>query len=151
MKPGTALPLGSPRRARGFTLLEAIVALTLISSAGLALFSWVNSNMTTLSRVEDASQRAVATTNALEFMQTVNPMQTPQGEARLGAYRIRWQAEPLTDTFDGANFPYGVSLYQFSLYNTRIELAGEAGAQDIVFELKQVGYRRVRDMAIAPL
>lgn len=151
MMPIAASLPGSPRRTRGFTLLEAIVALTLISSAGLALFAWVNSNIATLSRVEDASQRAAATRNAIEFMQTVNPMLTPQGEVQLGAYRIRWQAQPLTDTVDGANFPYGVSLYQFSLYNTRIELAGETGAPDVAFELKQVGYRRVRDMAIAPL
>ena len=150
MTPAAGWRSASPRLPQGFTLLEAIVALTLISSAGMALFAWVNSNIATLNRVEEASQTAAATRNAIQFMHAVNPMRTPQGEVRLGAYRIRWRAEPLTAVVDGANFPYGVSLYQFSLYNTRVELAGEAGARDVSFELKQLGYQRVRDMAVLP-
>lgn len=136
---------------RGFTLLEAIVALTLISSAGMALFAWVNSNIATLSRVEQSSQRVAATRNALQFMQTVNPMLAPSGEETLGEYRIRWQAEPVTDTVDGANFPYGISLYQFALYDTRIEVRGAPQKPDFTLELRQVGYKRVRDMVFSPL
>lgn len=149
------MPAHTPHAAassgqRGFTLLEAIVALALISSAGMALFAWINSNIATLSRVEESSQRAAATRNTLQFMQTVNPMLASSGEATLGEYRIRWQAEPITDTVDGANFPYGVSLYQFVLYNTRIEVQGAPQKPDFTLELKQVGYKRVRAMVLSP-
>jgi general secretion pathway protein I len=135
---------------RGFTLLEAIVALALISTAGMALFAWVNSSIATLSRVEESSQRVAATRNTLQFMQTVNPMLAPSGEETLGDYRIRWQAEPIADTVDGANFPYGTSLYQFALYNTRIEVRGAPQKPDFTLDVKQVGYKRVRAMVLSP-
>ncbi|MEE4236490.1 MAG: type II secretion system protein [Anderseniella sp.] len=135
---------------RGFTLLEAIVALALISSVGMALFSWINSSISTLGRVEESIQRATATRNTLQFMQTVNPMETPSGEETLGEYRIRWNAEPITERVDGASFPYGISLYQFTLYNTRIEVLGAPRRPDFTVEVKQVGYRRVRAMVFAP-
>ncbi|MFN7475909.1 MAG: prepilin-type N-terminal cleavage/methylation domain-containing protein [Burkholderiales bacterium] len=36
----------------GFTLLEAIVALVLLTTAGLALFSWINNGFDSLQRIE---------------------------------------------------------------------------------------------------
>lgn len=150
MMPAHAPHAAAPSRQRGFTLLEAIVALALISSAGMALFAWINSNISALSRVEESSQRAAATRNTLQFMQTVNPMLAPSGEATLGEYRIRWQAEPITDAVDGANFPYGISLYQFALYDTRIEVQGAPQQPGFTLELRQVGYKRVRAMVLSP-
>ena len=79
-------------RQKGFTLLEAIVALVLIGSAGMALFSWINGNYISLSRIRDVNARSEATVNVLEYMDRVNPMLTPDGVAPLGAYSIRWRS-----------------------------------------------------------
>ncbi len=43
----------SQNRQHGFTLIEAIVALVLIATAGMALFSWINSNIITLNRIQE--------------------------------------------------------------------------------------------------
>jgi general secretion pathway protein I len=135
----------APKAARGFTLLEAIVALTLVAGVGLALFGWVNTARITLLRVQDASARQEATSGALEFLKLVNPMLQPNGETQLGRVRLTWRAEPLTPVQQGQGFPQGSSLYALALYRTRVTLDREGEPGWHQFEVKQVGYRRVVD------
>jgi len=73
-------------KQRGFSLLEAIVAMVIISGAGYALFGWVNSNIMTLNSIRDANARSEATQNILEYMSSVNPMLKPSRCATLGPY-----------------------------------------------------------------
>ena len=44
------------RQQRGFSLLEAVVSIVLISTTGLALFSWINSNLISLGRVQETNE-----------------------------------------------------------------------------------------------
>ena len=136
------------RTERGFTLLEAMVALTLIAGAGMALFTWINTSLQSLARVQDVNARAEATVNALEYMASVNPMITPEGAADLGVYRLAWKAAPVTAIQDGWNYPQGLSLYQLALYETRVSVTKAAGDW-FDFSLRQVGYKKVR-AAIRP-
>lgn len=124
---------------RGFTLLEAIVALVLISTTGLALFSWINSNIAALNRIHDTNTKSEATVNILEYMYVINPMLKPEGTASFGLYRIKWRSQPTTSLVDPAS-----SYYQFALYNTRIEVEDKGGQAWFQLALRQVGYKKVR-------
>ena len=132
---------------QGFSLIEAIVALVLISTTGMALFAWVNTNLITLSRIQAIDAENEATQNVLEYMNSVNPMLTPEGQADLGAYRLNWRSEASTDLRDGANYPFGVSLYQLALYQTKIAVSRSNGEPWFNLELQQVGYKKVRELA----
>lgn len=136
------------RKQRGFTLLEAIVALVLIGSAGMALFGWLNNTLISLSRIRDANAIAEAKLNVLEFMNTVNPMLKPEGEVGLGIYKARWKAEATTAIQDNVGYPRGVGLYQLALYRTSIKVTRDDGAPWFEFDLKQVGYKRVREVRL---
>ena len=81
-----------PVRQRGFSLLEAIVAMVLISAMGGALFAWINTELQALERTQDANTRAEAMVNAVEFMEAVNPMLTPQGKAAFAGLELAWDA-----------------------------------------------------------
>ncbi len=122
---------------RGFTLLEAIVALILIASTGIALLNWINTNLMTLHRVQQVQQRHEATRNALAFMETINPLEKPQGEETVGIYTFRWEAQAVELPKDGKG------LYQIGLYDTEIEVSldDELLAR---FTLRQVGFKQVR-------
>ena len=132
------------RAQLGFTLIEAIVALVLIASTGMALFGWINSKLITLNRVQEANAQSAATASALDYMSTVNPMLSPQGEATLGAYRLSWRASTSTDPRDGAGYPYGISQYQLALFDTEINIQKADGQPWFGFTLQQVGYQQVR-------
>lgn len=143
--------MGSSRtRQTGFTLLEAIVALVLISGAGLALFSWINGSIMTLTRIHDVNARSEATINILEYMDRVNPMLAPEGGASLGAYAIKWRSQATTNVTEGVNYPQGQSLYQMALYNTAVSVSAAGGQAWFELKLQQVGYKRVRSNTTGP-
>jgi general secretion pathway protein I len=134
-----------PDRQRGFSLLEAIVALTLMSSVGLALFAWANSTRLSLLRVQDASERQEATLNAVEFMKLVNPMLEPTGSTSLGRVRLNWTSEAVTPATEGMGFPNGASLYALAVYRVTVTLDRDEQTGWHRFDFKHVGYRRIRE------
>lgn len=137
-------------RQRGFSLLEAMVAMVLISGAGYALFGWINSNIMALHRIHESNARAEATQNILEYMDSVNPMLKPEGGANLGQHRIRWEAKPITLVQDGSAYPMGTSLYQLALYDTLVEVKTIDQNTGFDFHLRQVGYKKVRVLSLEP-
>ncbi len=136
----------APRRpVQGFSLLEAMVALVILASSGWALFSWVNASIVSLRRVEDANARSAATSNAVEYMQSVNPMLRPQGQMDMGSYRISWAATPLMSPLPGTDFQRGRSNYDLALYDTTVRaFQGDADKPWFEFRLRQVGFKEVR-------
>lgn len=136
------------RRQGGFSLLEAIVAMVLISTLGLAVFDWVNTGLRSLQRIEVSEARARAILNTVEYLEALNPMDRPEGEVDFGGYRMRWKAKAVTDLRDGANYPQGVSLYRLALYQTTVQVFQPDGVAWFEFELKQVGYYKARDLKL---
>ncbi len=132
-------------RQRGFTLLEAVVAMVLISGAGAALYGWINTELGSVARLQQSNARAEAMVNVLELMHTVNPMLTPEGTVSFAAYRLSWKATEVTPVQDGVSYPTGISLYQLALYDTLVRVINPDGTAWFDFTLRQVGYKRVRD------
>jgi general secretion pathway protein I len=135
---------------RGFSLLEAVVAMVLISGAGYALFGWINSSIMALSRIQESNARSAATQNILEYIDSINPMLKPEGDALLGSYKIRWKAEPISLVQDGSAYPRGSSLYQLALYDTLIKVETDDQKLWFDFRLRQVGYKKVRVLSLEP-
>ncbi len=104
----------------GFSLLEAIVAMVLISVAGLALFSWINTSFIGLNRIQESNARAAAETNALQYLQTINPMERPNGTTTLGKLKLEWKARPMGEPSpnildSGSPGPFTVALYEIEV------------------------------------
>lgn len=76
----------------GFSLLEVLIALVLISMLGTTLFSWLNSNLININRVKQVNKQILHKDLLFEYAQLINPMQTPQGEESMGIYQIHWQS-----------------------------------------------------------
>ena len=132
------------RQQTGFTLIEAVVALVLMAVLGMTLFSWVNTNLIALGRIDELNQRNAATLNITHYMQSVNPMQRPEGKANFGQYEISWKAEPIVQPRDGTGYPRGISLYSLGLYQTRVVVSKLDQPNWFELQLKLVGYTQVR-------
>jgi general secretion pathway protein I len=127
----------------GFGLLEAIVAMTLIAGIGMSLFSWINSNMIALQRVEAARVRNIAIENSIEYMQSINPMLRPEGKIKLGNLDLNWHSEPKSDAMDIKDF----GLYKVALYNVTVSGSDSANPNWFSFKMVLVAYKKVRNNA----
>lgn len=131
------------RKQTGFTLLEAIVALVLIATIGMALFSWLNSSFISLQRVIAQQDRQMAIRNALGFMENLNPMAQPQGNIELEEHRLTWSAHLIEPIKDGQNITGEIGFYQVGLYVVEVTLHHQNQLL-ATLSLRQVGYKQVR-------
>lgn len=135
------------RAQRGFSLLEAIVALAILASAGMVLFASMNQSVQMVQRAEASREADSALRNALAWMETVNPAQTPQGEQVLGEVTLRWDSELVEPARDAMTGYLQAGLYQVGLYRMRLELSRD-GERMAEIDLRRVGWLQVREPAV---
>jgi Tfp pilus assembly protein PilV len=125
----------------GFALLEGLVAIALLAGTMVAIFALVGNILDSASRVGRSNASVQITKNAIETMTTVNPMLQESGKIDLGPYAVAWTSAAITPIIDRAG-----SLYQIGLYNTAVRVEEQPGSVLANFTLRQIGYRRVRDL-----
>lgn len=132
-----------PSRVAGFSLLEAIVALAILASAGMALFAAMAQSVKMVQRAEAARERESAQRNAIAWLQTINPARDPDGRVQLGDVLVRWSARPVEPPRDSMAGYLQAGLYQVGLYRVHLQLErdGEPLAE---MEVRRVGYKQVR-------
>ena len=139
-------PRTSDRRSNsdqeGFALLEGLVAIALLAGTMVAIFALVGNILDSASRVGRSNASVQITMNAIETMTAVNPMVQGSGKIDLGPYAVTWTSAAITPIIDRAG-----SLYQIGLYNMEVRVEDQPGSALANFTLRQIGYRRVRDLA----
>lgn len=131
----------------GFSLLEAIVALTILATAGLALFAAMNQSVQMAQRVETARVADSAVRNAMAWMETVNPSLTPEGEQRFGDVSLRWRSELLEPARDAMTGHLQAGLFEVGLYQVTLELSLDDRPLTTA-QMRRVGYRQVREPSV---
>lgn len=127
-------------RLRGFGLLEALVALTILAASGAALFSWLGQNLQTAARLKQRQAEVEQLLQAQSMVAEVNPFLQPTGERRAGPLALSWRAElisPLrvsqpTEAMESARWRVG-------LYRLKVQASNADGSVRNDFELLQPG------------
>lgn len=122
----------APCGESGFTLVEVIVALVILSTSGLMLFAWLNQNLETARRVQEAQQRAQLQLEGMSWLAGINPHAEPEGERVQGGLRLSWKATPVEPPrpeydFGGSLFP----RWQVGLYRVEASLHRDDPALDV--------------------
>ncbi len=109
------------RRAHGFGLLEAVVALALLAGTGLALFSWIEQSLQSATRLRTAELEARLLRTAQALMESVNPSEQAQGEILVSGLIVRWTGDlveaprPNFTSAIGGPGPWLVGLYRLQV------------------------------------
>ncbi len=125
---------------QGFSLLEAIVAMVLISLTGMAVFQWLNQSLANLTVLERQQSSTLITQNALAYIKTVNPMQTPKGSVQLGNTQLEWTSELLEPITTGVTQKSTLTHYSFGLYLLQVNVI-QNNHPPYQFSVRQVGYK----------
>lgn len=133
---------------RGFGLLEALVALVLLSSIGFTLLAWVQQNLDTMHRMRGFYAEQEARKLVIEWLHSLNPMERPTGETTIGeTIRLEWKAEPQGNVIQQMGYPRGVGLYDVRLYKISVSVYRREEAQPWFSEnVSGIGFRQARTM-----
>jgi general secretion pathway protein I len=128
----------------GFSLLEAIIAIAILAGALIPIYAAISTSLQGAQRLGDINLGSEIGLNALEALDVVNPMATPEGEIDFGLYRMKWLAKPLAPAIDQAGYPRGIGLYQIGFFEMSVDLIGRDGTIINAFQVRKVGWKLIR-------
>jgi len=140
----------SAARQQGFSLLEAIVALTIMSTCLLALYAWLSTSTLSLNR---ASAHALALQDARAakaLIDTINPLLTPEGARELPPLLIRWNATPVSERRFGMTVSGTANQFDFMLYEITVEVLRDAQLVH-TFAVRKTGWEVARPIPLDEL
>ena len=129
------------RPEAGFTLLETIVALVILSAGLMAFYSFLVTMFQAADRLQAASIAYDRQANALELSQTINPMASPQGTFDAGTYHIAWTSERIRDERQSSRYRIGAGIFRVALYRMTFRFPDSRSVPPV--EIAKLGYRRV--------
>ena len=133
------------RRPReGFSLIEALVALTIAAMTLTAIFELQQQMIRGQRRAADAMEQVAAQENALALTRDLNPIEEPQGVIQLPeGDTIRWSSEPNTEMRTNAGFPTGDGMFQVQLFTVTVEIERRNGRSPAPLVFDRIGWRRM--------
>jgi prepilin-type N-terminal cleavage/methylation domain-containing protein len=127
----------SPRHA-GFTLIETIVALAILSAGLIGFYQLLTTILNSANRVQVAAIAYDRQTNALELVEAVNPMEIPEGTFDTGHYHIHWTSKLIGDVRQGSRYPSGPGPFKIGLYRVTLSFPDDEDVSSI--DVTRLGY-----------
>ena len=136
-------PTEFTKTTSGFSLFEAIVAVTLLGIALVPILTLLSQSATQLTLASDANARSFARLATLEFMEAVNPLARPTGEADLVGFQITWDTTEIAPPVLPEARTAGLRGYELGWFEVSVDLITVDDELFDTLALKKVGYRRV--------
>jgi general secretion pathway protein I len=134
--------------ARGFTLLEAIVAMTIVGVALVPILTFISQMTTGLSRAADLNARSLAQQSVVELLEPLNPMDQPVGEDQIGNLLVRWSSETLVPPNTGPILGSKLTAFGIGFYKVTVSVDRVDRGPWFTFDMRKVGYRQLGNILL---
>lgn len=134
------------RSSKGFSLIEAIVALVIFSMSAMGIYAWISTNLNTLNRLSDVALSEQVVNESVERLKLVDLFSEQQGSFVVDSYQVNWKAELVEPVKNGVTQTGAVGSYDLGFYRVTLDL--EFGSRHSLFSFRQVAYKKVREMKI---
>ena len=128
-----------PRVQHGFSLLEAIVAMTIMATCLMALYAWLSSSTLAINRVRANASALTDARVAKAIIETVNPMSEGKGSRLLAPLEIRWEARPISELRLGMSPAGSATPFDFRLYELDVRVLRD-GQMVREFRMRKAGW-----------
>jgi len=125
------------RGSRGFALLEALVALVIVSGVGAALFALINTGLQNLAKAEAHVATTTLQPQVLAWVRSIDLEELPANKEAQTTFRNERgivSAEAVFERFQGPTFAVtgsgAMGIHQVALYNVEVNLYSEGRALD---------------------
>lgn len=131
------------RQPRGFTLLEAIVALVIMAAVLIPLLSFIGATARALTTAAETNERSFAQQAAVAMLEPMNPVDEPSGQLLLDQdVTVSWISQPTVP--QNADIAMGSPLagFLFGFYKVTVTLARPDRDPWFSFEMRKAGYAK---------
>ena len=137
------------RKRAGFSLFEAIVAITLLGVALVPILVLLSQSAAMLNHAGEANERSFLRLSVLQLMEAVNPLERPTGEVDLVGFRVSWEATELEPASQPEARTAGLRGYDLGWYALDVSVHNEE--RDLIdrIRLEKTGYRRLTNQNFA--
>lgn len=133
----------APARRAGFSLIEAIVALTIAAITLTVIFELQIQMVRGQERAAAVIDQVAAQENAIALMRDINPMLQPEGTITLPeGDTIRWTSQPYGTPERTTGFPTGDGQYTAQLFAMTVTIERPGQPQPRPLQFDRVGWTR---------
>ena len=131
-------------KQKGFSLIEAVVAMVILASSGIAIASWFSLNMQNILRLEDRQKSHIVLDNLYEYFSSIRLKgEVSDQTIKLDGHDIVWSARLLEPIQTGRGISGSVSNFDLGLYEIKF-LVSLDGVELGQYRTRRVGFDRVR-------
>ncbi len=126
---------------RGFTLLEAIVAVAVVGIALVPIITFISQMITGLVRAGDANARSLAEQSIIELLDPLNPSERPIGDDQIGDLLVHWESATIIPANKDIHVGVGLAGYGIGFYTVSVSVERLNKGPWFTFEMRKVGYQ----------
>lgn len=126
----------------GFTLLEALVAITLTGAVLVPFYGVLSNSLSSTGRIGQRLDEVEVQHNALALAHVINPAQQPSGTLDTADGQYTWSSETVRALKTGSGYPRGPSRFRVGFYDVDVVFTGaETNGPPVTMTVPVAGYQ----------